>query len=146
MDKELLELIIELVITIAAFLLGRYVLPNIKANIQDAATEFSVLLSYASSYVSYAKQFLDCNGSSKMDDVVEKLKRICAKYNIEVDEETLRAIGQKAYDAMKAGEASAEVLKSATKELASSGSENKENEKHGTVPNTTATTGGSESK
>ena len=39
-----------------------------------------------------------------MDSVVEKLGEICEKFGIDADQETLRAIGQKAYDAMKAGE------------------------------------------
>lgn len=105
MEARIIELLIELIITIIAFLVGRYILPKMKTNVQDAATQFTMLLNYASSYVSYAKEFLNCPGTEKMNNVVEKLKALCQKYNINIDEETLRAIGQKAYDAMKAGEA-----------------------------------------
>ena len=118
MNKEVINLIIEIVITIGAFLLGRYVVPKVKANIKNPDTQFQVLLSYAESFCAYARQFLNCSGSEKMDNVVEKLKAICIKYNIEVDDETLRAIGQKAYDAMKAGENSSKVIiESAVQEL-----------------------------
>lgn len=118
MDNDLLKIIIELVVIIVAFLMGRYLLPKIKANISDASSEFEILLRYAESFCSYSRQFLDCSGKEKMDSVVEKLKDICNKYGFEVDDETLRAIGQKAYDAMKAGENSSKVIiESAVQEL-----------------------------
>lgn len=121
MDKELVELFIELGVTIAAFLVGRYVLPKIKSNIniQDLTAQFQLLLSYAESFVAYARQFMtELSGKEKMDSVVEKLKTICDQQGIEVDEDTLRAIGQKAYDAMVAGEKSSKViLEDAMKEI-----------------------------
>ena len=109
-NNELITMMIELGVMIVAFVVGRYILPKYKTNIQHAAAEFQVLLSYAESYVAYAKQFLNVSGEEKMNAVVEKLKVICEKQNIQIDEETLRAIGQKAYDAMKAGEASSKVI------------------------------------
>lgn len=111
MDKDLILFIVELVVVVGSFLIGRYVLPRAKTSIQNAVAEFGVLLSYAESFCSYARQFLTgYSGSEKMDAVVEKLKAICEKQGIDVDEETLRAIGQKAYDAMKAGENSSKVI------------------------------------
>lgn len=121
MDNQLIELFIELGITIAAFLVGRYVLPKIKTNInvQDLTIQFQLLLNYAESFVAYARQFLtELSGKEKMDSVVEKLQTICEKEGINVDTETLRAIGQKAYDAMVAGENSSKVvMENAVKEL-----------------------------
>ena len=110
MDREVMKLIIEIVVAIIAFLIGRYVAPKVKDIMQNPDTQFQVLLSYAESFCAYARQFLNCSGPEKMDSVVEKLKDICDKYGIEVDTETLRAIGQKAYDAMKAGEKSSKVI------------------------------------
>ena len=101
---------IELAIAIVAFLIGRYLLPKIKDNMQNVSFQFGVLLQYAESFCAYARQFLNCSGSEKMDDVVSKLKAVCDKYGIEIDEETLRAIGQKAYDSMIAGEKVAEKV------------------------------------
>lgn len=120
-SSEIIITVIEFVVVIGSFLLGKYVFPKYKTNIQNAVTEFTVLLNYAESFVSYAKQFLtDLTGPEKMDAVVEKLKAICEQQGINVDEETLRAIGQKAYDAMKAGESSSKVIiETATEELKS---------------------------
>ena len=111
MTKELVLLIIELVVAIAGFLIGRYILPKYSTTIKNASTHFEVLLKYAESFCSYARQFLkDQSGSEKMDVVVEKLKAICDEQGIKFDEETLKAIAQKAYDAMVAGENSAKII------------------------------------
>ena len=127
-DSELIMYIIEFVVVICSFLLGKYIFPRYKTTIQDHAAEFVVLLNYAESYVAYAKQFLsDYTGQQKMNSVVEKLRLICDERGIKVDDETLRAIGQKAYDAMKAGEASSKVIiETAVEEIK-------------TLPNTTVT-------
>ena len=117
-NNEIIRMVVELVVVIIGFFVGRYVLPKYKTNIQNAAIQFEVLLSYAESFCAYARQFLDCSGEEKMDSVVEKLKVICMQQGIEVDEETLRAIGQKAYDAMVAGEkSSGTILEGAVEEL-----------------------------
>lgn len=119
-NNELLITIIELVVIVVSFLLGKYVFPKHKTTIQNAAAEFQVLLNYAESFVAYAREFIDAPGKEKMNTVVEKLKAICEQQNINVDEETLRAIGQKAYDAMKAGESSSKlIIESAVAELQS---------------------------
>ena len=105
MDKEFLFFIIELVTVIGSFLFGRYVMPRYKTTIQQHITEFQVLLNYAESFVAYAKQFLTSySGEEKMNAVVKKLKEICDSKGLDVDEETLKAIGQKAYNSMVAGE------------------------------------------
>lgn len=111
MEKETMLFIIEIVVVALAFLIGRHLLPKYKSTIQNASAQFEVLLKYAESFCAYARQFLtDYSGSEKMDSVVESLDAICKDLNIEVDEETLRAIGQKAYDAMVTGENSAKVI------------------------------------
>ena len=119
MEGDLVKIIIEAVIIVAAFFVGRYVLPKYKTNIQNAATQFQVLLNYAESFCAYARQFLDCSGEEKMNDVVKKLRSICEEKSIEIpDDEILRAIAQKAYDAMIAGENSSKVIiESAVEEL-----------------------------
>lgn len=118
-NAELIKMVVELVVCIVAFAVGRYVLPKYKEDIQHAVAQFEVILKYAESFCAYARQFLtDYSGSQKMDAVVEKLKAICAEKGIDVDEETLRAIAQKAYDAMIAGESSSKlIIESAVTEL-----------------------------
>ena len=110
-DMELILTLIEVVLVISSFLLGKYVFPKYKNNIQSAAVQFEVLLKYAESYCAYARKFLtNLSGAEKMDAVIDKLQDICDNQGIEVDSETLRAIAQKAYDAMKAGEAASKVI------------------------------------
>lgn len=110
-NTELIKYIIELVIIIVSFLIGKYLFPKYKVNIQQHAAEIDVILRYAESFVAWARQFLsDSSGEEKMEAVVQKLREICEQRGIQVDEETLRAIAQKAYDAMVAGENSSKVI------------------------------------
>lgn len=106
-SNETAVMLIELIVAAIGLLVGRYVLPKYKSNIQNAVDQFQLLFGYAESFCAYAKQFLSCSGSEKMDNVVEKLGAICEKEGIDIDQETLRAIGQKAYNAMVIGEAQA---------------------------------------
>ena len=110
MDRELIKLLVELGLAIAAFFLGRYILPKYKGNIQTAVSQFEFILRYAESFCAYARQFLTTSGSEKMDEVVKKLQELCIKEGIQVEEETLRAIAQKAYDAMVAAENKAKIV------------------------------------
>lgn len=109
MDGDTVVVLIETIIVVISFLIGRYIIPKYKTNIVNAVTEFEVLLDYAESFCAYARQFLNVSGSEKMNNVVEKLKIVCEKNGIKVDDETLRAIGQKAYDSMIAGENSSKI-------------------------------------
>ena len=110
MQDNGLMMIIELVAVVIAFFVGRYVLPKYKTTIDKAVTEFQLILNYAESFCAYARQFLNSPGEEKMNSVVAKLKIICEQQGISVDEETLRAIAQKAYDAMKANESAPKVI------------------------------------
>jgi len=110
MDKDLIKLLIELGLAVVAFILGRYILPKYKGNIQTAVSQFEFILKYAESFCAYARQFLTTSGEEKMDEVVKKLKELCVKEGIQVEEETLRAIAQKAYDAMVAAENKAKIV------------------------------------
>ena len=107
-DVEFIKMIVQVVIIVVSFFVGRYILP--KVNTSEFAATFQVILNYAESFVAYARQFVDASGEEKMDTVVEKLKAICKEQGIKVDDETLKAIAQKAYDAMKAGENSSKVV------------------------------------
>ena len=111
MDENLSILIVELIVAAIAFLVGKYVFPAYKPVIQEHAALFTVLLNYAESFVAYARQFLsELNGEEKMDTVVDKLKDVAKQQSIVVDDETLRAIAQKAYDAMKMNENLSKVI------------------------------------
>lgn len=101
------QMLVSAVVVIVSFLLGKYVFPKYQDQIQNAVNQFTLILSYAESFCAWAKQFLtNKTGPEKMDEVVKKLVEICDQHGIDCDEETLRAIAQKAYDAMKQGEQS----------------------------------------
>jgi hypothetical protein len=105
MDNKTLFTIIYAVVTVAAFLVGKYVFPKVP---QDMKDKLNLLADWAAKFVIWAKEFLDKKtGAEKMAAVVEQLKRIADEAGIEVTEEQLKAIAQAAYEAMKAGEAEA---------------------------------------
>ena len=117
MDKSIIILIVQLVILIASFLVGKYVLPNIsKETITAVTAKFNLIVDYADKFVAWAKQAMSkSSGEEKMNAVVNELIKIADKNKIDISEVEIRAIAQKAYDAMKAGEAaSANIIPSVT--------------------------------
>lgn len=89
-------------VTLGAFLLGKYVFPNIPQSVTDKLGELS---KWAEKFVEWAKEFKKGQtGEEKMAAVVEQLKKIADEAGLNVTEEQLRAIAQAAYNAMKAGE------------------------------------------
>lgn len=102
MSHEFLFLIIETIIIIGYLVLTRNSSPE---TITDITTKINLIIKYADAFVSWAKQFMDHKtGSEKMDAVVAQLRLIAIRYNIDMSEEEIKAIAQKAYDNMKAKE------------------------------------------
>ena len=100
--NDIIILAVQLGITVAAFVVGKYVFPNLPKNVTDKLTTLS---QWAAQFVEWAKEFMKKQtGEEKMAAVVEKLKEIADEAGIEVTEDQLRAIAQAAYNAMKAGE------------------------------------------
>ena len=100
--NDIIILAVQLGITVAAFVVGKYVFPNLPKNVTDKLTTLS---QWAAKFVEWAKEFMKKQtGEEKMAAVVEKLKEIADEAGIEVTEDQLRAIAQSAYNAMKAGE------------------------------------------
>lgn len=100
--NDIIILAVRLGITVAAFVVGRYVFPNLPKNVTDKLTTLS---QWAAKFVEWAKEFMKKQtGEEKMTAVVEKLKEIADEAGIKVTEDQLRAIAQSAYNAMKAGE------------------------------------------
>ena len=106
--NDIIILAVQLGITVAAFVVGKYVFPNLPKNVTDKLTTLS---QWAAQFVVWAKEFMKKQtGEEKMAAVVEKLKEIADEAGIEVTEDQLRAIAQSAYNAMKAGEKEAAVI------------------------------------
>ena len=106
MSNDLVVLVIQIVVLVGAWLFGKYVTPNIpKDTITTVTNKINLIVQYADQFVSWAKQFLqDKSGPEKMDEVIIQLKKIAERYGIDITEEEIRAIAQKAYDTMKAQE------------------------------------------
>lgn len=105
--NDIVILAIQLGITIAAFIIGKYVFPNVPKSVTE---KLNTLSAWAAQFVVWAKQFMQSqSGEEKMAAVVQKLKEIADEAGLEVTEDQLRAIAQSAYNAMKAGEKEADV-------------------------------------
>ena len=113
MDSQLIILIIQVVILVGAYALGRYIIPNMAPeNIQDVAAKIALIVDYADKFVSWAKYFMkDASGVERMAEVVKQLKTIADRYKLDISEDEITAIAQKAYDQMQAGIKEAENQK-----------------------------------
>lgn len=100
MDKQLIILIIQIIIIVGAYLVGKYIPIE---SIQSTTAKIELIINYADKFVSWAKYFMkDSTGSEKMSEVIKQLKNIADKYHLDISEEELTAIAQRAYDTMKA--------------------------------------------
>ena len=105
--KEIIVLAAQLGITVAAFIVGKYVFPNLPKNATD---KLATLSQWAAKFVEWAKEFMKKQtGEEKMAAVVKQLKEVADEAVLEVTEDQLKAIAQSAYNAMKAGEKEAET-------------------------------------
>lgn len=92
-------------VTLGAFLLGKYVFPKVP---QTVTEKLASLSAWAAEFVVWAREFMKSKtGEEKMAAVVDKLKEIADEAGLNVTEDQLKAIAQSAYEAMKAGEATA---------------------------------------
>lgn len=100
--KEIIVLAAQLGVAVAAFVVGKYVFPNLPKNAVD---KLATLSQWAAKFVEWAKEFMkQKTGEEKMAEVVKQLKKIADEAGLEVTEDQLKAIAQSAYNAMKAGE------------------------------------------
>lgn len=112
--NEVIYAAVYFTVTLGAFLLGKYVFPNIPKTVTNKLAELS---EWAAKFVEWAKEFKkDKTGEEKMAAVVEQLKKIADEAGLNVTEDQLKAIAQTAYNAMKAREkeSTAEPLEALT--------------------------------
>lgn len=124
MDTMTITLIIQILILVGSYIFGRYILPSMTANqqtIKDVIDQTNLIITWADSFVAYAKQFMKKeNGPAKMQMVVEHLLEIAKRNGINLSETEIKAIAQKAYDSMKAGQEAAENEKKKADAVAAS--------------------------
>lgn len=106
--NEIIYAAVYLGITVAAFVLGKYIFPNVPKTVTDKLND---LAGWAARFVVWAREFMQSStGEEKMEMVVQKLKEIAEEAGFDVTEDQLKAIAQAAYEAMKEGEAQAQPL------------------------------------
>ena len=97
---ENLVYIVVWVISVIAFLIASKIIGG--DSTKEIVMKTNLIVQYADAFVSWARQFkTELSGNEKMDAVVNKLKKITNRYDIEISEDELKAIIQKAYDNMK---------------------------------------------
>lgn len=95
--NQIIYLVIQLVLMIIAYVLGKYVTPKLVTN-----KTIAVLSEWAYKLVVSAKRiFEDGEGEVKREYVTKAIKAICKKCNISLTEEQIRALIEDAYELMK---------------------------------------------
>ena len=107
-DTTIVQELITLIALVISFVIGRYILPKINMTTDTALKNLQIIEKYAAAFVIFAKEFYgELSGEDKLNEVVNKLKTIAENNCIDMKEEDLKAIAQKAYTEMKKGEESA---------------------------------------
>ena len=79
---------VQLVAAIAAFLVGKYVFPEVKEYIPEVMENLAIIERWAEKFVRWAKEFRkDKPGEEKMDEVVKKLQEIAEKAGLDITED-----------------------------------------------------------
>lgn len=100
---QIIYALIYLVVTVAAFLLGKYVTPKILTN-----ETLITLGEWVYKFVVSAKnQYEDGQGEEKREYVTQLIKELCKKVRIELTDDQIRALIEDAYQQMKNGEGQA---------------------------------------
>ena len=107
-DTTIVQELITLIALVISFVIGRYILPKMNMTTDTALKNLQIIEKYAAAFVIFAKEFYgELSGEDKLNEVVNKLKTIAENNCIDMKEEDLKAIAQKAYTEMKKGEESA---------------------------------------
>lgn len=103
MGTDVIIFIAEICIITFIFFFNKYLAnnQNTRETITDITAKISIIIDYADAFVLWAKQFMkDSTGSEKMNEVVNRLNTIAKRYDLDISEEEIRAIAQRAYDLM----------------------------------------------
>ena len=102
MDNQFIILMIQICALVASYFIGKYIGNKSPENIQDITAKVNLIIKYADKFVSWAKYFMnDSSGEEKMTEVTKQLKIIADRYNLNITDNEIKAIVQKAYDQMK---------------------------------------------
>lgn len=106
MGDNIVILILQIIVLALSFLAGKYIVPKSSTDsISNDLSKLQMIVTYADKFVSWANYFLDKGtGEQRMNEVVNQLRKVAEKYGIEMSDEELIAISQKAYDTFKASQ------------------------------------------
>lgn len=94
---EIVILLIQLLVAVVAYCIGRYVLPEQKNQIQMAST---IISEWAEKFVHLAAK-KEMTGEEKMDYVCSELQILAKENNVQINEQQIRAVIQLVYDQAK---------------------------------------------
>lgn len=106
MDNDMILKIIEVVLLIVSFVIGRYVLPKIpkstfeavKNTFDEAYRTVNLIRDWAQKFIIMQARFSNASGTEKMDEVVKSIKKILNKYGLDMEDEAIRAVAQEVYE------------------------------------------------
>ena len=106
MDGDMVVKIVEAVLIVICFVLGRYVVPRIPNEFKEAVKNktdkaFNALrlaATWAEKFIVMEARFSKCSGAEKMEHVIAAVQKVLAKYDITMTDEEVKAIAQECYE------------------------------------------------
>ena len=108
MSIELIFLILEIIVIISAYLVGKYIVPKLS---QDDLKILELVKGWIETFVSEAASFKEYTGTEKKQYVIEQITKILNEKNIILTEEQISALIEAAYNNFKKGKQESETMK-----------------------------------
>lgn len=113
MDQQLIYLIIQAVILIGSYIIGKYIIPRLS---QDDLSRFTYITKWVEQFVKEASTFIDKTGAEKKEYVSTQISLMLQKMKVELTAEQISALIEAAYINYKAGHKEATKEQTSTKE------------------------------
>ena len=103
MTNEMILKIIEVIVLVLSFVIGRYILPKIPKStidtvMNDVLTIVDFVKDWAERFIILQAKINDITGDKKMSNVVDAIEKVLKKYGLEMDREEIKAIAQQVYE------------------------------------------------
>ena len=96
MNKEMIYVMIQLVIMLISYLIGKYIFPKLS---EDDLKNFELVKGWVEQFVNEAANFVNYTGEEKKKYVTEQISLILAEKGIEMTEKQISALIETAYNA-----------------------------------------------
>jgi len=104
-DKDLWVMVIQVIILVGSYLVGKYILPNVPA---ETMSKLTYIMKWVEQFVREATTFSDKTGSEKKEYVSQQIAILLRKINVELTAEEISALIESAYLKYKEGAKEAE--------------------------------------